>query len=189
MRYDPEAISAAIRSIPPAREMGDSENLWNNPAIPKHDWAYKKIEDLEEIAAVCRMCGSKRIRYVHEMACPVSGKSLECGCVCAGRLEGSVEKANDREKKLKNLHARIGAWEGLNWRRNSKGNLVLKKEGLFVVVWKDGFYNRGWSWSIYERGYNGAVEKAEGFLTDEDSALMDSFVGFCRVKGLAKDII
>ena len=49
------------------------------------------------------MCGYQIIRYVHHMYHPESGRSLDCGCICAGKLEGDISKARARESAFKNI--------------------------------------------------------------------------------------
>lgn len=83
------------------KELKDNAlNLWKDEDVPHSGWSCTGIEDLGAPIGVCEMCGYHVIRYAHHMTHP-KYRSLSCGCVCAGRMEGDVDKAKRREAEYK----------------------------------------------------------------------------------------
>lgn len=99
---------------------------WGQHDFPKRDWVCVDVDDLGDLEAVCQMCELKQIRYVHFMEHP-DGLSLEAGCVCAGKMEGSPEAPRERERSLKNRHRRFANWMRRPWKEHPSGTLTLTK--------------------------------------------------------------
>ncbi len=76
------------------------KNLWDDPDFPKTDWKCTGITDLGKAEGECQLCGQKHLRYVHHMTHPSYG-DLDVGCTCAGKMEGDVEGAKQREREFK----------------------------------------------------------------------------------------
>jgi len=79
---------------------------WSDPRVPTRGWECINIEDLEEPAAICEMCETTEIRYVHVMHHPEYPDTLDCGCICAGHMQGDPVAAREREANIKRRGAR-----------------------------------------------------------------------------------
>lgn len=75
----------------PIRSAANCENLWKRDDVSKDGWTCEGVTDLGASVGVCEMCGHQIIRYVHHMAHP-NYRSLDVGCICAGKMEGNIEK-------------------------------------------------------------------------------------------------
>lgn len=112
----------------------ERENLWERKDVPKSGWVCVSVDDLGYPAGICGMCGRQIIRYVHTMLHPAFGRSVGAGCVCAGKMEGDVERARKRERDFKNRQARRESFMSRKWRTSKGGNSYLKiKEHLIVL--------------------------------------------------------
>ncbi len=76
------------------------KNLWDDPDFPKTDWTCVGVEDLGEEVQGCALCGRQTVRYVHRMKHPTYGELL-VDCTCAGKMEGDLERAKQREQEFK----------------------------------------------------------------------------------------
>ena len=144
---DEKEIPEEIRISPELQAKLDaSVNHWNDPNFPKTDWTCTGITDLGAPVGVCEMCGYQIIRYAHHMI-HESGLNLDCGCVCAGKLEGDVEKARKRESAFKNKDARWQSFRKRTWKKSGKGNEYLKIKNHLIVIFhfKD---SDKWKYSI-----------------------------------------
>lgn len=78
---------------------------WSQPGVPHKGWRYvsdyDSCEDGEDLHVTCEMCESQLIRYVHVMAHDDYPELLECGCVCAGRMEEDHVSAEARDKAMR----------------------------------------------------------------------------------------
>lgn len=132
------------------REMADSPNLWNDPTVPHSGWTCVGVSDYGKPCKICEMCGHQIIRYGHEMIHPLY-HPLIAGCICAGKMEGNIEAAKDREREFKNRISRKKTFLTRKWKTSAKGNQYLKINGHVVVLYqakdKDG-NDRGWQYSI-----------------------------------------
>jgi hypothetical protein len=88
------------------------------------------VEDLEEPAQLCEMCGSVEFRYVHFMEHPKYPEMLGVGCFCAEHMEGDYVKPRSREKQLRSKSRRRQTWSNRQWRISAKGNLCLNFNGF-----------------------------------------------------------
>lgn len=115
-------------------KLANSPNHWNDPAFSKTGWICTGVTDLGSPSGICQMCGFQIIRYVHHMYHPETGKQLNCGCVCAGKLEGNIDKARKREAAFKNKEQRKITFKKKQWKRSSKGNEYLKIKNHLIVL-------------------------------------------------------
>ena len=123
-----------------------TENLWNNPDVPHSGWVCAGITDLGAPSGICQMCGHQIIRYVHHMIHP-NYRSLGVGCICAGKMEGDVERAKKRERDYKNRAARLESFRRRSWKNSRKGNPYLRINHRVAVL----YYNKQhqfWSFAI-----------------------------------------
>ena len=147
-----------------------SPNLWKRDDVPHEGWKCVGVDDLGAPVGICEMCGYKIIRYAHKMEHP-GYHSLTCGCICAGKMEGSIEQAKRREAEFKNMQSRRINFFRRKWKRSRKGNEYLKIDDHVVVLynvnssskWKYSVDNE-FSKSVYsskERAMAAAFEKLE----------------------------
>ena len=78
----------------------NSPNLWKREDVPHSGWECVGVDDLGEPVGICEMCGYQIIRYAHRMI-HSKYRTLTCGCICAGRMEGNVEEAKRREAEVR----------------------------------------------------------------------------------------
>ena len=109
---------------------------WSSPGIPNKGWTCVCIEDLGEVDAVCEMCETKEIRYVHYMEHPRYQGQLGVGCVCAGKMENDDEGPLKRESALRNSTYRRSRWIARKWRTSQRGNPYLNTDGMNISVFR-----------------------------------------------------
>ena len=153
------------KEIPPElkAKLDAAPNHWEDPNFPKTGWSCTGVTDLGSPVGICEMCGWQIIRYVHHMVHD-SGLSLDCGCVCAGKLEGNIERAKKREAAFKNKEARKFNFKKRTWKKSGRGNEYLKIKNHIVVL----FHFRDsdkWKYSIdnqfCKKSYNSRNEVIE----------------------------
>lgn len=163
-REDEEEIPDE-KEIPPElkAKLDAASNHWEDPNFPKTGWSCTSVTDLGAPVGICEMCGWQIIRYVHHMV-HNSGLSLDCGCVCAGKLEGNIERAKKRESAFKNKEARKFNFKKRTWKKSGRGNEYLKIKNHIVVL----FHFRDsdkWKYSIdnefCKKSYNSRNEVIE----------------------------
>lgn len=110
---------------------------WSKQGVPKKGWICIGLEDLGEPATECEMCENQEIRYVHQMQHPNYPDILDCGCVCAGKLEENYAAASKRESDSKNLAQRRARWLTRKWKVSTNGNDYLKTDGFHIVVFSN----------------------------------------------------
>lgn len=111
-----------------------ADNLWKRDDVPHFGWICTGVTDLGEPAAICEMCGQQIIRYVHHMVHP-HYHPISAGCVCAGKMEGDIERARKREQDFKNKQARQASFAKRKWKRSKNGNPYLKIKGHLIVLY------------------------------------------------------
>jgi hypothetical protein len=83
------------------------------------------------------MCEAQEIRFVHTMTHPDYPGALDCGCDCAGHMEGDLEGAKDRDRAMKNAAGRRQRWPGrTGWRFSRRGNLYIRHAGYLITVFE-----------------------------------------------------
>ena len=142
---DPKKISPELK-----KKMEESSNLWKDPSVPKTGWTCVDVIDFGMPCEICEMCGHQIIRYGHKMTHP-EYRTLIVGCVCAGRMEGNIEAARQRENDFKNRNSRRDTFFKRKWKTSQKGNQYLKINNHVIVLYqmktKEGKCY-GWQYSI-----------------------------------------
>lgn len=125
----------------------NSPNLWKRDEVPHTGWTCTGVEDLGAPVGICEMCGYQIIRYAHHMEHP-QYRSLSVGCVCAGKMEGDIARAKQREAEFKNRQARRVNFFKRKWKKSRKGNEYLKIEDHVIVLYHDVRAGNAWKYSI-----------------------------------------
>ena len=139
--------------------------LFRSDDVPHEGWVCEAIYDLGEPAGICRMCGHQVIRYVHVMRHPAYPKTIGAGCVCAGKMEGNVERAKEREAAFKNRQARLETFLRIPLKRSKNGNEYLKYKDEIITILRDK-YKEGHYKSVYRNAYSMAFSSKEAVLLD-----------------------
>lgn len=142
-KVDEADISAKDEHIPDLEKISDAlkeklknaTNHWLDPDFPKSGWICTGITDLGAPEGICEICGYQIIRYAHHMYHPETGRSLNCGCVCAGKLEGDISRARSRESAFKNKARRKINFIKKTWKRSARGNEYLKMKNHLIVIY------------------------------------------------------
>lgn len=135
------------QSIPtPKPDTSNSENLWKRDDVPKTGWICIGVTDLGAPAGICQMCGYQIIRYVHHMV-HRNFRPLDVGCICAGKMEGDIERAKQREQNFKNKQARRENFQNRKWKTSRNGNSYLKIKEHIIVLYQNKFHET-WKYSI-----------------------------------------
>lgn len=134
---------------------------------PKSGWTCTGIEDLGEPDHICEMCEHEIVRYVHTMA-HAAWHTLRTGCICAGRMEGDIAAARQRQTAAQQRAARRARWAAPSkWRATRNGNATrMHPNGARVVVCRAG---AGYRWIIY--GPNGSKHVGKVFPTERDARI------------------
>ena len=159
---DLQKISDELRE-----KLANSPNHWNDPDFPKTGWTCTGVTDLGAPNGVCEMCGYQIIRYVHHMYHLGSGRSLGCGCICAGKLEGDINKARKREADFKNKQQRKINFKKKQWKRSARDHEYLKIKNHLVVIfhYKDsGKWNFALDNVFNKKAYNSREECLEAIF-------------------------
>ena len=103
-----------------------------------------------------------------------TGRSLDCGCVCAGKLEGDINKARKREADFKNKTQRRLNFTKKKWKRSSKGNEYLKWKNHLIVMYcfkNSGKYNFAIDGEFNKQYYNTRSECISAIFNALESLL------------------
>ena len=114
--------------------LNDYDNLWNRDDVPKTGWVCTGVTDLGAPVGVCEMCGHQIIRYVHHMYHP-DFRRLGVGCICAGKMEGNIERAKKREQEFKSKERRKANFKNRQWKTSKKSNSYSKIKDHLVVLY------------------------------------------------------
>ncbi len=162
-QIDPEVLA----------RLNDTENLWKRDDVPHSSWICTGITDLGAPVGVCEMCGHQIIRYAHHMVHP-QYRPIVAGCFCAGKMEGNIDAARERERNLKNQLARKESFLKRQWKRSKNGNQYLKIRGHVLVLYKIK-NGGGWKYAI-DSSFAGEV------LSSRESAILAAFQAFERIE-------
>ena len=113
--------------------------------IPKDGWICTGVSDLGAATGFCQYCG-QTIRYVHHMYNDRYG-SMNVGCICAGKLEGDIEKARQREQDYKNKQARKENFKKRKWKLSKNNNRYVTIKNHLIVLYYSA-KNDNWKYSI-----------------------------------------
>ena len=95
---------------------------------------------------MCQMCGHQIIRYVHHM-CHPNYHSLDVGCICAGKMEGNIDRAKKREQDFKSKQARKENFMTRPWKTSKNSNSYIKVKDHLVVLYHNKKLNN-WKYSL-----------------------------------------
>jgi hypothetical protein len=152
---------------------GAKETFQYRPGIPRTGWVFASYP-IDNITAdfTCENCRFPHVRYVHELKHKATGQLIRVGCVCAEHLTQDFATPRLRETALKNRAGRRLRWPTLNWKRSSKGNLFLKKQGRVIVIRRT---SRG-SWAAsYKREEDMDWTSVEGWYDTPEEAKLAAF--------------
>lgn len=144
---------------------------WAEGGVPHRGWKCVDIVDLEDDRQVCEMCQSREVRFAHVMLNPRFDGELRVGCVCAGHMEGDVQAAALRERRLKGVRARRAKWLSRTWRVSAAGNVYINVDGFRVVAFRRG---RGWGASITHKD-SGYVLSSNRYYATSDGVKLAAF--------------
>lgn len=156
---------------------GDETNLWKRNDVPHEGWECTGIVDLGAPVGICRMCGHQIIRYVHIMKHPNYHRTIGAGCVCAGRMEGDVERARARETAFKNRQSRRDTFLHLPRKRSRNGHEYIKYHGEIITLLEDKYKKGQWK-TAFRNGYSASFatkEEALASLFDEIDTISDQY--------------
>ncbi|MBR1763738.1 MAG: UvrD-helicase domain-containing protein [Eubacterium sp.] len=142
----PEELEEQAKAEAVKKQLEDCDNLWKRDDVPKTGWICEGVTDLGGPYGVCQMCGYQIIRYVHHMVHPEYGR-VDAGCVCAGKMEGNIEAAKEREQEAKNKASRRENFKKRKWKTSRNGNSYIKVKDHIVVLYKRKTDNV-WKYSI-----------------------------------------
>lgn len=148
---------------------------WEYAGFPSTGWIEEYVSDLGNgESQMCECCQKEWVRYVHRVYHKDGlWAPLEVGCVCAGRLTGSPEKALQSDRAARNIAARRANWCSLKgWRSGRNGSQILKKDGRIFALNSGKF--GGWSGSWTGRG-DEVWQRVGGWIRDLDEAKLALF--------------
>ncbi|MGH7093037.1 MAG: hypothetical protein ACREFB_05830 [Stellaceae bacterium] len=160
---------------------------WDKSGVPRKGWTCEGVEDLSAPNAVCEMCETQEIRYVHSMTHPSYPETLRVGCVCAEHMEGDYKAPRERERQLRNRAARRARWLGRRWSRaRREGCWYLNTDGLHLAIWRS--TDGTWTGQI-KNPVSGFSVNSRRRYTSEDQMKLAAFDAMLALKerwGLGK---
>ena len=141
------------------------ENLWKRDDVPHEGWHCVGVIDLGSPTGICRMCGYQIIRYVHIMEHPSFPRKIGAGCICAGKMEGNVEAARERENAFKNRQGRMETFLSTKLKKSKNGNEYFKYKGELVTIIPDRF-KPGYYKSVFRNVFSDPHPTKESALLD-----------------------
>jgi len=152
---------------------------WSEPSVPHKGWVCVGIVDLGEPEAVCEMCETQQIRYVHAMTHPNYATELSVGCVCAEKMEDDYVGPRLREKALRSAAGRRKRWLSRKWQTSARGNPYINTGGFNIVVYPNG--DGSWGARVGERN-SGRFVASKRRYPSEDAAKLAAFDGMIFLK-------
>ena len=123
------------------------------------------VEDHEDRLALCAVCETHPIRFVHVMEHPDFDGQLRVGGDCAGFTADDSEEAPRRNNEFRNYCSRRGGWIGRRW----PGVLLIAGGGQ--GAWREGRKDR-----TYSRAADGA---GNSYSTRQSRADLERDNGWC----------
>ena len=145
---------------------------WSRPGVPHRGWACVDVEDLGALDAVCDMCETQAIRYVHWMEHADFPDVLGVGCICAEHMANDYATPRKREQGLRNAAQRKRRWLDRSWKISSRGNPYLNTDGMNIVVYK--MNDNMWGARIKDRTSSESIIFRRKY-TSEDAAKLAAF--------------
>jgi hypothetical protein len=127
---------AAIQSALTAAKGLAMHGKWEKKGVPHKGWECINYNDLGSPSAVCEMCETQEIRYVHYMQHDNYPEILGVGCVCAEHMEQDYEAPRKRELVLRAVAGRRGRWLTRKWQTSSRGNSYLNVDGFHITIFR-----------------------------------------------------
>ena len=153
---------------------------WDRVGVPNQGWDFIGIEDLESPNQTCAMCEVQEIRYVHSMKHPDYPDVLKVGCVCAGQMQGNVERANKKEQAFKNANQRRKNWLSRKWQTSKKGNSYINTDGFHITIFQ---YGNIWKGIIKkDEGQKEKIIPSRKEYDSEDQAKLAAFDAMLLLK-------
>ncbi len=116
----------------------NARGKWSQAGVPHRGWNCIATRDLREEFEdylTCEMCETQTIRFVHTMEHPDYPTTLDCGCDCAGYMEGSRKRAKVRDADMRRRANRRQKFpERKGWKVSAKGNSHIKVDGYHCIV-------------------------------------------------------
>ena len=153
---------------------------WAIHGVPHKGWVCVDEDDLGEPSAICEMCETMEIRYVHYMRHDNYPETLGCGKICAGHMADDYAGAERRERKMMSRAVRRARWlRRSGWRWSMKGNEFINVDGYNIAVFQhdDG----SWGARILDRRTNETTPAQRRYPTS-DSAKLAAFDRMMRLK-------
>ena len=141
---------------------------WAQSGVPHRGWQCVGVDDLGEPSALCEMCESVEIRYVHQMSHPDYAATLFVGCVCAEHMEQDYVSPRLREKALRTLARRRSTWKRRKWRSAYDGQLYLNTEGYSIAVFRASHPGTGWKLAVLHRDSGRRQDGTKTYSSPED---------------------
>ncbi|WP_420417412.1 hypothetical protein [Pacificispira sp.] len=137
------------------------------------------VEDLGSPDAVCEMCETQDIRYVHYMSHPDHQEILGVGCVCAEHMEEDYEAPRRRERLIRNSARRKQRWLSRKWYTLSNDHSYINTDGFNVTIFRkrDGT----WGGMLTDRNTGQSISSRQVYAT-EDQAKLAAFDGMVFLK-------
>ncbi len=115
---------------------------WRESQVPHKGWRWVNLVDLGKERAVCEMCESASIRYVHYTEHDDWPETLAVGCVCVEYMTEDYVGPRYYEKRLRRNAGRRASFPNRRWKISKKGNLHLDLDGYHVVLsWRGIFWH------------------------------------------------
>ena len=156
-------------------ETSRATGKWAQAGVPHKGWTCIDIEDLGEPSAICEMCETQEIRFVHYMTHTDYAGEIAAGCVCAGRMEEDYEGARQREAVLRSAAGKKRRWLDRKWKVSRAGNPYINANGYNVVVFSTGTQVRpSWGFRVVNRQTENQLTSRKPYPT-EDAAKLRAF--------------
>lgn len=157
-------------------------NYWKEYTLPHRGWSLSDVIDIHDGNQShyenCKMCGKEKIRYVHIVKHPLIDNELRVGCICAEKMTDDYHNPRHREKALIKKSNRRRNWGKKKWKLSSNGNLYLKTNNHWIVIFVDKFKGK----------YKVRIDKIIGnmFFNDIEEAKIAAFNGIEYLKDHGK---
>ena len=142
----------------PARQMpvdviNPIQKMVVNEKFAETGWRCVGVTDMGVPSVICQFCSKQTLRYVHHME-HINGDKMDVGCVCAGKMQGDIEKAKERERMLrerpvtKQSIARQSNPPKARLVKSLNGNFYIRYKGHVIVFIEDKYNKKRWRYSI-----------------------------------------
>ncbi len=138
------------QTMPPQSQNNEIRSMIINENFSNTGWRCVGITDMGAPSVICQFCNKQTLRYVHHME-NINGEKLDVGCVCAGKLDGNLEKAQEREKKIKRSQMPIfisPTQKNNKLSKSANGNYFTKIDGHLIVILADRYNENRWRYAI-----------------------------------------